>query len=458
MKRLFPAIFLTTLLLLSGCEVKQGIQTPPSTPSPAPESSSPQPETPSEQEVFDLMYLGTQEGCSTKEGYYRLEQDGDSLDNNILYTDYASRREIYLCNKPDCKHDNENCTSYLPVEAFQFNSLFFSGEHLYLLSSGIENPDVPAAEGEALMMEAKPSAPTLYRLNLDGSGRTKLLELPSGLEADGPMIVGGDSIYMMARTSKLKQNDTNSYSYDTESVSLIKIDLSKKTVETICPLPFGKEFCNLIGAYENRIVLMKTVYPQDPNGMGDDAFRAMAAQSSTHIVTIDPTTGEQEEKFSGGSSDITYYACEKEKFYFSGAKETTLHTLDLKTRETSVLTDQLPRAKPGFHEGVHAGRLQLEYYEEKDLNPKIDACYFVDLATGAVSPQNLFTEKPREPVRILAEWGEFYFVLSGYEAQDNYYAAFGVTQTDITKVHYSLISKEDYWNSNPNYLPIQSAE
>lgn len=58
---------------------------------------------------------GTVYGAAGPEGFYSIagiaRPDG-SL--NIQYTDYASLQTVFLCAQPNCAHDSESCTSFLP--------------------------------------------------------------------------------------------------------------------------------------------------------------------------------------------------------------------------------------------------------------------------------------------------------------------------------------------------------
>ena len=54
---------------------------------------------------------GAEQQTSSENGYYELVPVfPDSY--NILYTDYATNRQLYLCSSPGCDHAGESCTSY----------------------------------------------------------------------------------------------------------------------------------------------------------------------------------------------------------------------------------------------------------------------------------------------------------------------------------------------------------
>lgn len=57
-------------------------------------------------------------GGSGSDGFYYVSSSvRDDGSANLMYLDYATMERIYLCNQPNCNHDTEACTSYLPYSA-----------------------------------------------------------------------------------------------------------------------------------------------------------------------------------------------------------------------------------------------------------------------------------------------------------------------------------------------------
>ena len=79
--------------------------------------------------------------CNTENGYYYLTveitklRDG-SYGTHLMYMDFASGREIYLCSTAGCKHDSLDCPSVFSYDDFPLYStlLFVFGDDLYILS------------------------------------------------------------------------------------------------------------------------------------------------------------------------------------------------------------------------------------------------------------------------------------------------------------------------------------
>ena len=100
--------------------------------------------------------------AATNAGYYELLLSADGTANNILYTDFATTQRIYLCNMPNCTHDNDRCTSWCTYTAggsYLFTSL--DGQKLYYVQRGTE--DGAASDGA--------STGKIFVMNADEIGR-----------------------------------------------------------------------------------------------------------------------------------------------------------------------------------------------------------------------------------------------------------------------------------------------
>ena len=67
--------------------------------------------------------------CYTEDGYYYLCNDetklkGGDWGGHLMYMDYATRQEIYLCSTAGCKHDSLDCPAMLSSEDFPISTIF----------------------------------------------------------------------------------------------------------------------------------------------------------------------------------------------------------------------------------------------------------------------------------------------------------------------------------------------
>lgn len=60
---------------------------------------------------IDFMREGN--GTGAENSYYRIIPRSDGS-NNIAFIDYETRSQVFLRNHPECLHEDETCTSWLP--------------------------------------------------------------------------------------------------------------------------------------------------------------------------------------------------------------------------------------------------------------------------------------------------------------------------------------------------------
>lgn len=65
-------------------------------------------------------------GAGNANGYYDVDSriwdlgsqfSSGEMDSNIVYIDYATKKRVYLCNDPSCRHNNDSCTSYIKASS-----------------------------------------------------------------------------------------------------------------------------------------------------------------------------------------------------------------------------------------------------------------------------------------------------------------------------------------------------
>ena len=47
-----------------------------------------------------------------RRGFYSVVSNEDQS-KNLMYIDYASKKQVYLCDQPNCTHDSEQCNSWI---------------------------------------------------------------------------------------------------------------------------------------------------------------------------------------------------------------------------------------------------------------------------------------------------------------------------------------------------------
>jgi hypothetical protein len=454
MKRI-ALLSLTAVLLLSGCAAPAG------EPAPGNQGGSTGPSAGTDSPSGPLTYFETYSGVGTREGYYYLteevKEDADGRNYlSLLYLDYATRQEVYLCNKPDCAHDNDRCSAYIAAEIPGDCSLLAWEDKLYLFCSSYT---VGMSVGDGYTGNGVTSAvpPALYRLNRDGTGREKVAELSSGqVFGSAVLLAKGPYLYAAVETLVSKSSDDGGFvTTEATDSTLMEFDSRSGAARQVCSLKEQR----VIGAYDDRLVILRTLYPVDPDTLQDDdeAYMENLRSSTQLILLADPRTGGEKEVLRAGYDEIGNLCLWENRAYYGAMKKGVIRWTDLDTGEGGILTDQLPAGNLNYST-VHDGKIRVEYWEDKYLNAAQTGCRYVDVKTGAITELSLTTTKPREWVNVLSDAGEDFLIVSDYLAEEEYVAWAGVTQTNITGRRYALIRKEDFWSSKAQYREIQPAE
>lgn len=179
----------------------------------------------------ELVLIKNGKGNYYDKGYYYISEGEER--SNIKYFDYSAKKEIYLCNRPNCNHDTEECNSYLDVASSC--DLFIYNNNIYLITSNGETQSMSMSitdEG-ASTLETKTQTPIIYKMNLDGTNKTKLFVCPSGVEIGSNFIFDGKNLYTFFMKSKMVDTEKNSHTSVETERKLVKINLETQKYEEI---------------------------------------------------------------------------------------------------------------------------------------------------------------------------------------------------------------------------------
>lgn len=178
-----------------------------------------------------MVYIEPGKISNFDKGYYYIK-DGENR-KNIKYFDYSAKKEIYLCNKPNCKHDTEECSSYLDIS--ETTDIFVYNNYLYLIAGSGQSITMNFAIGDdgVSTSETGGQTPIIYRMNLDGTNKTKLFECPSGVEIGSSFILEGNNLYTFFMKSKTIETARTSFTSMETERKLVKINLETKKYEEI---------------------------------------------------------------------------------------------------------------------------------------------------------------------------------------------------------------------------------
>lgn len=392
------------------------------------------------QEVQSMNMIG-EGGAGNEHGFYYVSYDyEDVFKANIKYIDYESKKEIYLCNQPSCNHNNEKCTSYLPIRFGGMIQLYLDDKHLYILCPfevphEVEESDEPI--GYAIDVQYK-----MYMMDLDGGNRKLTGEFAENEDIQSSCFSQVNYLY----TSIEETMDDQSI-----KKTLVRMDGSTGKIESLKDM----DDCIIIGSYKNQLVLIKSDYYAmnfTSETRVSDMQSAIAA-SDGEVLLYNVETGKETSLLTKPLSEIQLINVVNGALYYS--KDDNLYKIEIASKEESIVYEGLQGASINVLDDTH---LKLEYFEDKPENPEFIGADLLDLTNGEITPLSIVISSPRMYVDVLAETKDKFLVISGYDAEDEYIAYFDVTQTNIKDEYLSLIDKKDYYKQQLNLTEIDRGE
>lgn len=374
-------------------------------------------------------------------GYYYEYFGSEGM--NIKFFDYNSKKEIFLCNKPNCNHDTESCNSFMDFSSEP--SIFAYNNNLYTILSSVEKVSSNSSNTSMISSNEQKKATSIYRMNLDGTNKTKIFDCPSGVKLNTPFIIDDNTLYAFFTKSKTVAISGNKTSTIETERKLVKIDLINGKYTEI----FDGKNKDILGIYNNCIIWSEIIYKEDPEKyLKDDTASTENIRNSTlKIKLLDLATLKENEIESDTYKNMQMIVCNGEYIYYSGSNSKEIKYINVSNKEKGRLIE-LPEADPEIT-GIYDNKLQYTY---PTSDGKIKSAYYVDLITKE-NKQFTLKDSNGYMVEILANnCKDYYFVKKGYKMSKAHTTWAGTTQIDIEETYYALIKKDDYWNSKANYL------
>lgn len=396
--------------------------------------------------AYKTVYTGDGTYGGTEAGAYRLVYRADGS-SNITYIDYATRSEIYLCNRPNCNHDNESCTSWLPMDGIS-KDVFVAGDHLVILYHG-SSSDVDEF-GSAAM-------PHIDIANLDGSERKTLITLDAACELNMPILSDGNSLVFLTTTVRQTGNTVSSAN------QLVRIPFNEGKMQVLydfsADTPQGDDLIDcpwfLYGATDNGFIV-KNIAVSVPVKPGQTGIVQEVQQHNIYKLQAQNGKLAMEEVFSYPGGSYGEYLYHNDLYQLTlDDTNVSLSRLDLTTGKKEDIADHLSVGDSDMisFTGVYGGKLTLSSWHD---NAPVRV--MVDLDTHEVKPCTLtYQEGEQEKsVWIFAESKDAYLVVFRCELYNEAVKGKLGDVRNMNRVRdiYGLIDKQDYWNSVPNYKPL----
>ncbi len=144
------------------------------------------PQAPAETNALQVVMKLYMQNCDNENGFYHVETP-DTTHQNLMYYDYKTLQQRYVCDATDCKHDQVTCTSYMDSTGGVYPFVFKEKLYLFYIryNDGTADPN------------QWPSA--LEQRNLDGTGAQLMAKSTDGtLYTNGTILADEKALYWTA--------------------------------------------------------------------------------------------------------------------------------------------------------------------------------------------------------------------------------------------------------------------
>lgn len=404
--------------------------------------------------------------CATENGYYYVTgDDGDSAVlkdgtpcHHIMYMDYATKQEVYLCSNAGCNHDTEDCTAVIAEEADNLFFPFLFDGMLYILSapydSGGSYSSVwvnPEYEDALLSVDDEEGQGILYRMKPDGTQREKFYTFEEELKI-GSMIFADDAgLYLQTSKVEMEQTGENNTYYATADRKIMRLDIGTKELKEIYSFDDqGAKWgtWDLYGTNGSQLILIRTVYPSDfteedmfPEEKEEmDVWLEKYEKSTDEYAFLDLSAKEITTKYQLSNQEGYYHTIKDGCLYLTFEEDNRLVKVDLESgEETTLLEDD--RLKGSVIWNVYTDYLTVA---------RDEGLYLIDYKSGEMSQKPL-VDSLNWILNIRAENSDSFLVIYDYDAVPDEWNDGGY---DISQYKYALIKKKDLFEGKNNYEAI----
>ncbi len=392
--------------------------------------------------------------CGTDHGYYYINEDG----TNLMYIDYESKQEVYLCSSPGCKHDTEECTSYIGGEGSTMEkTLFYYKDSLYLFSHPYDNDGTTSTtinytdNGEGIVVDnSLASAPAvLYRMQPDGTQREKVYTFEEGKTLENTVLCDDNGLYFIEKELKSEKKDSNTTAVSSENRQLVRVDTDSWKEEKVCEIEQDR---GIVGCYENKLLLSYVQYDHeltDEEMEDDDKMREALLGSESVYTLFDIKSSKGKEVYRQKNDELGNLYIKDQFLYTAREGEDMIWRIDLKTGKKEEFSQTPNNNLNGIYDEV----LVCWPWEGDDngiiSNP---TNYFVHLDDGTVEKSTLKNHYKNYGLELRAETPTQFLVVYDYDARTD---PMFPNQDEVFAHKFALIDKADLYSGTEKYEKIK---
>lgn len=396
---------------------------------------------------------GIDSNCSTENGYYYLTEETKKLrDENyatyLMYMDFATCQEIYLCSTAGCKHDTADCPAVFLYDDFPVSTtkLFVWKENLYILSKEYDD-DGGMYENVMSVGDTQPesSPAVLYKAKLDGTERKQIYTFDSDLTLEDMVVGDENGIYII--TKKVCTDKAGTFSYMTSSErKLMFLDLESFNIKEICSMDFNDKISwNVTDCCGNFLILKGIDFGREiskDEKWNDDIYKSLYENSFDVYSILDLESGTVTEIYRGSNKYSHSSHVIGDILYLSSSENQNIEGLNIITGEKKTVC-------------TLSQNLIMDVLGDmlccRDWNLAGDfTWYFVDTKTGEIYHSSLVNKCNGWDLEFYAETASDVLVVNDYDAKKGSDESY-----EIYQMKYALISKEDLFSGKENYRKIK---
>lgn len=373
--------------------------------------------------VLSVPQLRNAMFASTKDGCYIIKNNFNKPGMNICYADYASEKMIYLSNKVDSRHCDEDDTSFFE-NASGNSDIFVAGDKLYCYAVYFNSDDSSYFK--------------LYQMDFNGENRRTVLEMGGNYSIDSKIGYDGVSLYFPLVESTA----------DGRRFLLSRLVLDTGELMTVKPLEMNNGTLYYILGTSGRNIVLKRIEA----GEDDDYLK-----QEHSLIVLNADTGETTEilKWLQDKMSVCVHG---QYLYYLDNRNGDFRKIDLNTQEDILIKNirfPVGQLENYMAETIIRNDLWIFWGSGK--------VYMVNIQNGEITEQTMRitgSSYSNGAPTIYGESDSDYFIIIGDkdvqvtlspEASNDGMAH----EETVSELRFGLISKEDYWNDRLIYREIE---
>ena len=360
-------------------------------------------------------------------GLYRVDQLAPGS-ANLFFLDFAARKEVVLCERPECSHQDESCVSYFANAEQQGQpAVCLLGDQLVLWRGA----------------DDEPGRLCFWTAGRNGQNRRILWEASDNMTMSGELYTDGQRLYFLADTAKKETAETVR--------SLYALSASDGTMETLYSWPPEKGwFVSLSEGGPDCLYLYDAGYDTTTKQYNSVIYRFDLATKVLEKVysrndenEVSMMQGQSRYVLDRENQKITQYAIP------GGEAE---HTVSL----AGLVAGEPAGCQLGFAL-LEENLWKIESFGSDENGEPYFHWYFFNMETGSFTPMTLLDGFRNQPIQIVGQSGQELCALIDYQIRtvDLLYEGV-VTPVEVYRPVYAMIRREDWLASNPAYIPVES--